>query len=121
MKINELRVGNWYYSVKFNIPVKCELSDLYELCVRSDGAYNDPPIDEMFKPIIITERWLTKLGLKKLKGCLVGYGIAYGPHDINFLNRELYCYLNNYRLSNIQYVHQIQDLCAVLEEDLSVK
>ena len=67
MKINELRVGNWYHSVKFNTPVKCELSDLYELCVKSDGAYNDPPIDEMFKPIPLTEEWLMVFGFEKMQ------------------------------------------------------
>jgi len=38
MKVNELRIGNWYISSKFECPVVCDLSDFYELCAISDGA-----------------------------------------------------------------------------------
>ena len=58
MKPNELRIGNWYNSVKFNKPVQCELVDLYELYVLSDGAYDVPPIELMFSPIQLTRKWL---------------------------------------------------------------
>ena len=62
MKKEELRIGNWYQSVKWNVPVKCDLTDLYNLSANADGADDDPPIDEMFEPIILTEEWLLKFG-----------------------------------------------------------
>ena len=67
MKANELRVNNWYTSVKFGVPVQCELTDFSQLDVMSDGAYNDPPIEEMFDPIPLTEEWLLKFGFEKHK------------------------------------------------------
>ncbi len=65
MKIQEIRVGNWYNSVKFGCPVQCELFELHELYVRSNGAYGDPPIEEVFEPIPLTEEWLLKYGFEK--------------------------------------------------------
>jgi len=62
LKVSELRVGNWYESVKFRVPVRCDLADLYNLCAISDGAYDDPPIDEMFAPILLEEEWYKKCG-----------------------------------------------------------
>lgn len=62
IQASHLRIGNWYNSVRFNKPVQCELSDLYDLCAKSDGAYNDPPINEMFEPIPFTKKWSEKLG-----------------------------------------------------------
>ena len=56
----ELRIGNWYNSVKFNTPVQCTLSDLYDLGANSEGAYSHPPINQMFEPIPLTEEWLEK-------------------------------------------------------------
>jgi len=65
MKTGDLRIGNWYTSVKFGVPVRCELTDFSQLDVMSDGAYDDPPIDEVFEPIPLTEEWLLKFGFKK--------------------------------------------------------
>lgn len=68
MKIqaNELRIGNWYNSVKFNRPVMCELSDLSELYRRCDGgACDESIISEMFEPLILTEERLLKAGFEK--------------------------------------------------------
>ena len=62
MKKEELRIGNWYHSIKFGVPVMCDLTYLYNLSAIADGADDDPPINEMFEPIILTEEWLLKLG-----------------------------------------------------------
>lgn len=62
MKKEELRIGNYYLSVKFNVSVKCDISDMYNLYANADGATDHPPIDEMFIPIALTEEWLEKFG-----------------------------------------------------------
>lgn len=62
MTVNELRVGNYYRSVKFGSPVKCDLADMYELYLKSHGAYSDPPIEEMFEPIVIDQTWAKRFG-----------------------------------------------------------
>jgi len=66
MEIGEIRVGNYYKSVKFNTVVKCDLSDMYDLCAKSDGAIDHPPINEMFEPIPLTAEWLFKFGFKSI-------------------------------------------------------
>lgn len=84
MKATELRIGNVYNSVKFRTAVECELTDLAELCHRSDGAYNDPPIDEMFEPIPLTELWLLRFGFEKWGN------EPFTPHE----NHLIYCLSN---------------------------
>ena len=65
MKPEELRIGNWYESVKFGLPVKCEASDFMELECRADGAKVDEDhVDAYFKGIPLTEEWIIKVGFK---------------------------------------------------------
>lgn len=95
MKPIELRIGNWYMSVKFKTPVQCDLSDLYNLCANSDGAYNDPPIDDMFAPIPLTEDWLKKAGVNERN--VLG----------ETWNRQ---FIDNYEIPGwIKYVHELQN------------
>jgi hypothetical protein len=66
MKPTELRIGNWYNSVKFNQPVQLTAEDIYDLVARSDGADISHYISEMFEPIELNEEWIEKFpkGLK---------------------------------------------------------
>lgn len=120
MKPGELRIGNWYLSVKFNQAVKCELTDLYELCVKSDGAYNDPPIEGMFEPIPLTEEWLLKYDHNALTSI---------QHEINVYGRFLFVWKPSYKywyvvtidsleyLTKIEFVHEYQNFIFVLTGD----
>lgn len=125
MKKEELRIGNWYLSVKFGVPVRCELSDLYELCVKSDGAYNDPPIDEMFKPISLTEERLIKFGFKEEKvndlypGAFIIHNILKSDLYLRPSYRGGYFWGFNtpdrsnqefYDVRDLFYVHELQNL-----------
>ena len=88
LSAKDLRIGNWYNSVKFNQHVTCELSDLRELYIMSDGAYNDPPIDEMFEPIPLTEEWAIEFGYE----CLVEMACDYSDeskYDIEITSVDL--------------------------------
>ena len=127
MKVNELRVGNWYYSVKWGQAVQCDLSDLYDLCAKSDGAYNDPPIDDMFDPILLTEEWLVKFGFEKRSGnniCwdlgdfMIGwYGNKYATWRIEYLSNERTSEI----YSHIDAVHELQDIYSLLTgEELTI-
>lgn len=123
MKANELRIGSWYNSVKFKKPVQCELSDLYDLCAKSDGAYNDPPIDEMFKPIPLTEEWLKKFWLEK-DGDVLGVDTYYNACFIRKNNRVKFIgsYDNSKIGKPIKYVHQLQNLYfALTGKELTIK
>ena len=119
MKPTELRIGNWYMSVKFQTPVQCDLSDLYNLCANSDGAYNDPPIDEMFAPIDLNEEWLKKFGFVRtnhIKG--------ESMYEIKHL--AVYAYEGKYTFeptaTPLKYVHQLQNLYfALTGKELEIK
>jgi hypothetical protein len=127
MKINELRVGNWYKSVKWQVPVKCDLSDLYNLCANSDGAYDDPPIDDMFEPILLTEEWLQKLGFHRIENGSFGSTSYNRPCWIKFSFTILiwdngkFVYDWNGGNTMLNYVHQLQNLYyALTGEELNI-
>jgi len=136
MKINEIRVGNWFNSIKWNKPVYCELVDLYELCAMSDGAYNDPPIDCMFEPLPLTEEWLLKFGFEYCQFTIPDEdGVLRDKKESNkdyFKHPKLsekisyylpYHHLNYYIGSvEIRYVHQLQNFCfAICGKELEIK
>lgn len=132
MKAEELRIGNWYKSVKFGCPVVCELSDLHELYHRADGAYNYPPIYEVFEPIPLTEEWLLKLGFSKihesetydvLKVSYIDDEYAYWITGLYLLskNGDRWCFYQytdedtGFEIhSDVKYVHQLQNLYYAL-------
>lgn len=73
MEAKELQINSYYNSVKWQKPVRLELSDLNELYHRCDGAELDSEIiSTMFEPIELTEEWLIKTGydeeIKEWKG-----------------------------------------------------
>ena len=115
MKAEELRIGSLYMSVKFGVPVKWELTDFTQLDKLSDGAYNDPPIDRMIQPIVLTEEWLLKLGFEVVEGSDPDNfwstkhketGMEIGQE----IRNELY-FFNGYDIATyIQYVHELQNL-----------
>ncbi len=106
MKKEELRIGNWYQSVKWGVPVRCDLTDLYNLSANADGADDDPPIDEMFAPILLTEEWLKKLGFKPLKNDFQMKGLIIHKRKRGFIVRR--------SIQQLFYVHQLQNLYFAL-------
>lgn len=106
MKKEELRIGNWYQSVKWQVPVRCDLTDLFNLYANTDGAVEDPPIDDMFEPIPLTEEWLLKLGFKPLVNDYQIKGLIIHKRKRGFIVRK--------SIPQIQYVHQLQILYFAL-------
>lgn len=126
---NELRIGNWYMSVKFNIPVMCELTDFTQLDHMSDGAYNDPPIKDLFNPIPLTEEWLMKFH----SGEEIEKSGRF-PNEITIYDRFLFIYKSEYKywyvitayhkeyLTKIEFVHEYQNfILALTGEELKTK
>lgn len=128
MKANELRINNWYKSVKFGVPVQCDLSDLMELCHRSDGAYNDPPIDEMFDPIPLAEEWLLKFGFvydhdeeELILDDKLGVSFMCAHDSIIYYRGNLEPLWVDVLL-NVEHVHQLQNLYfALCGKELIIK
>lgn len=124
MKASELRIGNWYKSVKYGCPVVCNLSDLYELYHKADGAYNDPPIDEVFEPIPLTEEWLLKFRFKEIGKTKVYIIYEIMQVHLQWCDNKLFwvgCFGSERSyfplddsLFHIKYVHQLQNLYYAL-------
>lgn len=131
MKVQELRIGNYYNSVKWGKPVQCTLEDFYDLCAKADGASDHPPIDEMFEPIPLTEEWLKKFGFKLIhkenKHYAIenpnGYKDLYKIHFFPTINDQWHLAFSDritgrdetyIPASYIKYVHQLQSLYFAL-------
>lgn len=123
MKPEELRVGNWYKSVKFGVPVRCHITDLYELCVMSDGATDDPPIKEMFEPIPLDEEWLVKFGFIYSNGVSWSMDKEYNGLVVADDDSDDWYAVEWYgaSLTTVTYVHQLQNLYyALTGEELKI-
>jgi len=127
MKPNELRVGNWYKSVKFGVPVHCTFSDFYELEIMADGSKVDEDIVwRMFEPIVLDYEWAEKLGFSHGydNWMDIKFGIywEYKSTELSVNVVSGYCYLASveghfspaYLGSKINYVHQLQNLYFAL-------
>jgi len=104
MKPNELKIGNYYKSVKFNAPVKCEFGDFAELYKRADGAeVFEELIDEMFEPIPLTEEWLIKFGFEFKEWIAYNEDHAFKDKIVTgFVYDNIWCFIN--------YVHNDRTL-----------
>ena len=94
IKPEEIRVGNYYNSVKFAMPVKCEMVDLCEIYQRAEGATPDEThIAEIFESIPLNEDWLIKSNLEK-RQVLTIVGIStYYEYSIRN-DFDIYCYID---------------------------
>jgi hypothetical protein len=141
---NELRIGNWYISTKWQKPVRCELSDIVDIYDRNMGAEDKyAPVEEVFQPLPLTEEWLLKFGFEKedstpSKGhgnyysmgiCDYKYSFAYAGFrkDWGFYNSytDAADDKDNNRFDfiscGIQSVHQLQNLFfALTGEELTI-
>lgn len=131
MEIGEIRVGNWYLSTKFGVPVKCTLADLWEMHINCEGAEVDSEvIARMFQPLTITEECLLKSGLKphNLEDGFWGFDncVGYWPksdgwHFVVDANDNGYGGFN-YTITEISYIHQLQSLYYDLNgKELEIK
>lgn len=110
MKVQELRIGDWYLSTKFQVPVICEMGDFYEIYARADGSA-EYTVDDIFEPIPLTEEWLLKFGFENIGGYLwncreLGENrFINNPYGITHFEIK-----GHYEKKHIQYVHQLQNL-----------
>lgn len=110
MKVQELRIGDWYLSTKFQVPVICEMGDFYEIYARADGSV-EYTVDDIFDPIPLTEEWLLKFGFENIGGYLwncreLGENrFINNPYGITHFEIK-----GHYEKKHIQYVHQLQNL-----------
>jgi hypothetical protein len=123
IKPNELRIGQTYMSVKFKTPVTFTAEHICELVHAADGADISSYIDEMFRPIMLTEDWLVRFGFEK-----DGYDYWNSTQKYFELGETEHGYVNSincYEYRNgepIQYVHQLQNLYfSLTQTELEIK
>ena len=118
MEAQDLRIGNWYLSTRFQTPVICEMGDFYEIYARADGS-SEYTVDDIFQSIPLTEEWLLKFGFE--------YDNETSGWDNEKLSSdydsEIECYYILFYVDNsIKYVHQLQNIYfALTGEELTIK
>lgn len=118
---NELRIGTHFESVKFGTPVMVTAEDISELVLRSDGADINHYIDEMFRPIVLTEDWLIKYGFDYRDGWIDDYyngriSLCNNPFEEGWAVENIN---PNFK---IQYVHQLETLYfALTGKEMKIK
>ena len=129
---NELRVGNWYTSTKWQKPVRCELSDIAEIHHRLEGAEEKyANVDEIFQSIPLSEEWLQKLGFTNkddLNWWDMPGGNNHKAHHIMQMVNAWTWFIdfddtgdNTHLVKGFNYVHELQNLCFVLTgEELTI-
>ena len=105
MEAKELRIGNYVYSNKFVIK-----------SYGVDGFINILKNIDNFTPIPLTGEWLVKFGFEE---ALNGW---WSDNEIwSYNDGKFYLGANTY-LSNVKYVHQLQNLYSALtNEELTLK
>lgn len=108
MKASELRIGNYVY-------FEHDKKNLELLKFDFDMGWNM----DYIKPIPLTEEWLIKFGYM-FNNC---YYLK-DDSDIEFFksNGKLFCEFYGNWFSNIEYVHDLQNLhFAIYKEELKIK
>lgn len=104
----DLRIGNWYHSVKFNCPVVCEASDIVQIYHNADGAEVDEDhIAMVFKPIILTGHWFVQFDFAMWYNGLIAVksGVELAKEQ------GIYRYAHGKdRWKDVDFVHQLQNL-----------
>lgn len=113
MKVNELRIGNYY---NHNGEIKKVTPNIILELFESERAW--------IEPIPITEEWLLKLGFEKIgvNFQFKGISIWFSKYSESYQIR--YCLIGSdiERKINIEYVHQLQNLIfALTGEELIFK
>lgn len=111
MKASELRIGNWV-----------KIKDSKGICTTVTKSTFDCDVDVFYKPIPITEKWLLKLGAKKLSDNF--FDIGYLKFKIHSHQYGIDFHFGNGGKHYIKphYVHSLQNLYfALTGEELTIK
>jgi hypothetical protein len=97
MKSNELRIGNLVNDYFREIIVDVNINVLKSILTNKRCLY---------KPILLTEEWLLKLGFHKYKGDNIDFFL----NDFETSCNMDLLFWKGTQIKNINYVHQLQNL-----------
>ncbi|PCJ57948.1 MAG: hypothetical protein COA65_08795 [Rhodospirillaceae bacterium] len=131
MEANELRIGNWYNSIRFNTPIRLHLEDFAEASIHADGADSLEWFDTHIEPIPLTNEWLKDFGIEKLHvSGLVVSGVTYWRKGgiVFYKNRGKYYVPIGEKMDKpghtvIEFdkVHELQNIFALTGKELTLK
>src|SRR6185295_14978578 len=117
MKARELRIGNYIGIIHAGIETKV-IAEHIKFIAEGDTSY---------KPIPLTEEWILKFGFKYTKAKGAGgqdqwSGLGFISNGkINFRGHPASLMLEGYFNTNIEFVHQLQNLYfALTGEELTI-
>lgn len=122
----ELRIGNWYRSVKFDKPVQLTAQDIAELVRLADGANISCYISTMFEPLELIEQWLKDFGFmddgsKRFTTDSLKI-ITHAMVSFESFTKSWHLYLGHHAIHvEFQYVHQLQNLYFALTDEELIK
>ena len=115
MKASELRLGNYVLRNGF---LQEDKENFNKIVVSHNDITACVVASESFQPIPLTEEWFLRFGLLKTKESI----ILMGCYQIVAHEESWRIILKNGVLSNIKYVHQLQNLYfALIGEELIIK
>jgi len=118
MNATELRIGNMVkkYFTEYGYSKICEI----DITDFNDILNNVIKVE----PIPLTEEWLLKFGFEKRKKLIGLLVFSKSGFDLHFVNGkwEFYVMGSSCILTEIEYVHQLQNLYfALTNEELTIK
>ncbi len=126
MKPNELRIGNLILDINDNICIVSSIQDDF-ITAKYLGIGSTLGGLENFKPILITEEWLLRLGFRKAKEKLYFLhvpNLAMEIHSVLYRDTWLIELANDRKniVTEVLQVHQLQNLYYALTcEELTIK
>lgn len=117
MEATELRIGNWYNSIRFNTPIKLHLEDFAEASKHADGADSLEWFDTHIDPIPLTEQWLRDFGFKLAYEAIHDAMAVYKLNNFGIVNEAGIITLDSMDADfeiEIEYVHTLQNLYSSL-------
>lgn len=113
MKAQELRIGNYYLQ-------DCLGGEISQIKAKDILELYDDPLEDYYKPILLTEEWLLKFGFEK-KG-INRPKWTFWKIDLVEDKKGIYSFDESRIYIDIQYVHQLQNLYfALTGEELTIK
>lgn len=112
MDLREIRIGNYFEINTEGQPCPDRLENGIYKWDNWYDYYEFGFNENIFRPIPLTEEWLERMGFENYSIDCDSEG--FNHIDVSFHNKSVTVYLNDYEITFIQHVHQLQNLYFAL-------